>query len=262
MKHLLLAAGLVLAGAATAQGQITLERTHLGRGTVIRLNNGDYKYSLTDAVNANQVVLYNLNHSIYRQLTAPSAGVGYVFGRADYVSDALFDTDANTVEFVATYYNSAVNLSKTIICSQSGAQIIAFDSTNQIFIYNTSAGAKLLKGGFLYGSPAGAPIREFTRIYSLPGRLALRATTPNLPDVAGAYPNPARETVTLPYTLPTGGRGVVRVYDVAGRLAATYQVDSHTDHLTLTTQDLRPGVYLYQVETATGTTAGQRFVVE
>lgn len=260
---------IALLAAPAAHAQITPEKVYAGYGEVIRLSTGDYKYQLTvrDATAAaalNRVMVYNLNHSIYKQLTVPSIGAAYQADDVQYVSDALFDTNPGTLEYVVNFGSSQVAMPhKSVIFSETGSQLAVFDSTNYyVSVYNTSAGAKLLTTTRVYNGTTNIITREYSRVYGLPGRLALRTATPALADAAGAYPNPAQSTVALPYAVPANTTGTLKVFDASGRLAASYQVDGHVDRLALSTRDLRPGVYVYRVETTAGMTPGRRFIIE
>lgn len=256
----------VLLASPAAHAQITPEKVYRGLGEMIRLSNGDYKYQLNTHNASNvtdQVMVYNLNHSIYKQLGIPSLGAAYEAGGIQYVSDALFDTNAATMEYVVNY-NSTLNggQRKTIVYSETGSQLAVFDSTNYyVAVYNTPSGSKLLTTTTIYSS-SNTITRQYTRVYGLPGRLALRVATPETADAAGAYPNPARGIVTLPYSVPPNTIGTMKVFDVSGRLAASYKIDGHIDRLELSTRDLRPGAYLYRVETTAGVMPGRRFVIE
>lgn len=245
-----------------AQAQITPEKVYQGSGEMIRLSNGDYKYQMT-RLGANQVTVYNLNHSIYKQLTVPGLSTSYELRSTQYVSDALFDLNPNNIEYIATYGSTTGSgVSKAVIYSETGTQLAVLDSANYyVSIYNTPSGAKLLNTIRVY-SNASTLTKEYTRVYSLAGRLALRVATPTLTDATGAYPNPAFAFVNLPYSVEAGKSGVLKVYDVSGRLVKSYQVDSHIDHLEMSARDLRPGVYLYNVETAAGASSSRRFSIE
>ncbi|MBO2009157.1 T9SS type A sorting domain-containing protein [Hymenobacter negativus] len=263
MKKQLYLSALAMLLAGSVQAQVTPEKVYQGQGEIIRLSNGDYKYQTTQLA-TNQVNVYNLNHSVYKQLTVPSLGTAYEFRGVQYVSDALFDVNANNVEYIAHYGSTNVNggLGKSVVYSETGSQLAVLDSSNYyVSIYNTPAGAKMLSTIRTY-SNSYTLTREYTRVYSLAGRLALRAATPQLEDASGAYPNPAQALVNLPYSLQAGQTGSLKVYDMGGRLVGAYQIDSHINRLEMGTRDLRAGVYTYTVETAAGVTAGKRFVIQ
>ncbi len=250
-------AGMVLAY-GTVQAQITPEVVYQGNGQMIKLSNGDVKYQLKRSL-ANQVTLYNLNHSIYKQFTPPLLSGSQA--SISYISDALFDTNPATIEYLAKYYDSNNGTPlKSIVYSETGNQIAVFDSAYDTFIYNTPVGAKMLVNK---GNPnPNGPVKEYTRVYSLPGQLALRAATAQSAEVVGASPNPAHELITLHYAVPQGENGTLRVYNLSGQLIASYKVDDHVGGLEMGAQDLRPGIYVFNVTTKAGTTAGKRFVIE
>ncbi|GAB3725763.1 hypothetical protein GCM10027594_07300 [Hymenobacter agri] len=243
-----------------AQAQITPEKVYNGGGYMVRLSNGDYKYVMSDA--SNQHTLYNLNHSIFKQFTPPVLSNATPAGVA-FISDRLFDTNPSTIEYLAFYYNPTNgNAIRATIFSETGTTLAVLDSTYDADIYNTPAGTKLLaqKSGY---NATGGLTRFYTRVYSLPGQLALRAATAGVAEqVDGAYPNPAHEKVTLPYAVPAGQVGTLQVMDLSGKLVARYQVDSHVKALEMSARDLHPGLYVYSVTTPAGTTAGRRFVIQ
>lgn len=252
----------LLAG-GSAQAQITPEVIYQGGGPMIRMSTGDYKYQMIRSA-TKQVTLYNLNHSIYKQFTIPAAPAGFTGGYASYISDALFDTNTATVEYLVqySYANRSSGEGRVIVYSETGTQLAVMDSVINLNIYNTPSGTKMLAEKVAYDPLSGATLRNYTRVYSLGGQLALRTASPQLMEVAGAYPNPARGIVTLPYTIPAGEVGMMQVFDVTGKLVASYRVDSHINRLEVSTRDLRPGVYLYKVKTSTGVSSGQRFIIE
>ena len=263
MIKFILAAGLFLAG-ASAQAQIVPEKVYPGSGYLTRLSTGDYKYVVTSFLNnQTQVTLYNLNHSVYKQIMVPLFGAAYSSGYLLYLSDALFDTNPATIEYAVSYYGRQLGPipNETVIYSETGARLAVLDSTSSVSIYNTPNGTKLLAYNN-FSSSSTTIRREYTRVYSLAGTLPLRAATPGLPEVAGAYPNPAQMLVNLSYSVPTGQIGTLRVYAIDGRLIRSYQVDSHTNRMEMGTRDLPVGVYVYTVETTAGVSSGQRFIIQ
>lgn len=264
-KVLYLASFVALLTGRLAQAQITPETTYQGHGPMIRMSTGDYKYQMYRS-STNQVILYNLNHSVYKQFTVPIAATGYTSGydRIAYVSDALFDNNPATVEFIAQYgyANNISGVYREIVYSETGSQLAVLDSVSSLAVYNTPSGTKMVAVKAAYNPTNGNLLRDYTRVYALPGQLALRVATPTVAEISGAYPNPATGLVNLPYVVKAGETGTLRVYDISGKLSASYKVDAHINRLELSIRDLRAGVYIYRIETASGVTAGQRFVIE
>lgn len=81
--------------------------------------------------------------------------------------------------------------------------------------------------------------------------------------LAACYPNPARERVTMKFTLPAAGEARLRVYDLSGRLVAepaAGEMAAGEHEVVWTVGDVAPGVYIYRLETADNI-AARRLVV-
>ncbi|MBR9979343.1 MAG: T9SS type A sorting domain-containing protein, partial [Bacteroidetes bacterium] len=60
------------------------------------------------------------------------------------------------------------------------------------------------------------------------------------------YPNPAAGTTTIP--LPSAARErSILLFDITGRLISSHQVAPAATNYQLSTSELRPGMYYYQV---------------
>lgn len=70
------------------------------------------------------------------------------------------------------------------------------------------------------------------------------------------YPNPARFTIALPYTLD-GKASVMRVYDAQGRLVDTKTLSPDSDRIHLNVSTYAPGIYVYEYNGVSG-----KFIVE
>ena len=69
-------------------------------------------------------------------------------------------------------------------------------------------------------------------------------------EVLGAWPNPARETALLRYSLPAPGRVRLEVYDLGGRRVASRDLGVQSPgarQAWLTRDDLGPGMYFYRI---------------
>jgi hypothetical protein len=268
-KLLPLLAGLSLAGGA-ARAQVTPEFILPGTGSPAMVKiGGDMRYLIEDYT-ANEVVLYGLNHAVYKRLPIPALA-GYTNPDFRMVSDALFDTDPTTAEVLIGYTNSGDNsLRKTVVYTETGSTIIALDSvfSNSIGFYNTSAGAKMVTTPNY--NPTGGAFRPYTRVYRLAGTYVapLRTTTAATTMEGSAYPNPGRAgaSINLPYQLAAGQRATLDVLDMTGRTVRSFTIAGGTfDHLLLSPGDLpAPGAYVYRVTPANGgaTMEGKRFVIE
>jgi hypothetical protein len=252
MKKTLLA--LLLLAAGSAHAQITLEQKYRGQIDVFRLSTGEVKYTSYVPGTANQVRIYNQNHSLFRQLSVPlSANIG---GFIDFLSDKLFNTTPELEYMVYAYDMNAQVYPFIQVFSETGASLLRADSVNSVNIYNSAAGTKMV-------TEQSSPTGHYSKVYALGGtRVALKTADAAGRDAAQPFPNPTAERVQLPYTVAPGQVGELSISDATGRTVAHYQVDATFDHLLFDTRGLRPGVYLYRVQ-APGQPAGgaRRFVV-
>jgi hypothetical protein len=253
MKKTLLALALLAAG--TARAQITFEHKYPQKVNVFKLSTGEVKYATYVSGTANQVRVYNQNHSLFRQLSVPLAAT--VKADVDYLSDNLFNTTPD-LEFLLYAYDPAQSSYQDVaqVFSETGTSLLRVDSTNFVDIYNSVGGTKLVT----YQRNASGDY--YSKVYALGGtRAALKTLDAAGRETARPYPNPASERVQLPYTIGAGQVGELSITDATGRVRARYQVDATFDHLLFDTRGLRPGVYIYRVQVAGQASAAQRFSV-
>ncbi len=60
------------------------------------------------------------------------------------------------------------------------------------------------------------------------------------------YPNPSNGTMLIEYTIKQSDSGVMKIYDLTGKLVEEYILSSNKNELQINT-DLNNGIYLYQV---------------
>lgn len=92
-------------------------------------------------------------------------------------------------------------------------------------------------------------------LYSTSGIVAAEDAPGGAEPSLAALPNPARESVTLSFTLPHAGAARLTLHDVLGRTVAEAEASPHTvgSHtVTLDTRRLAPGVYLARLTTTGG----------
>jgi hypothetical protein len=251
MKKSLLALALLASTAASAQ--ITLEKKYPIAVEPFKLANGALKFiGVVEA--ANQIRIYNADHSLLRQVTVPVAAgerVNYV----EYGSDRLFNTNAS-LEFVV--YLNTQSSNTTRVMDESGATLLTVDSCSYVTVHNTAVGAKMIT--YSESVTSGS----YSKVYGLGGTYTPLKTAGAKSDAVGQpYPNPATESLRLPYELKVGQVATLTVSTATGQTVKTYQVDNTFDHLVLNARELRAGVYLYRLTLADGTvSAARRFVVQ
>lgn len=65
------------------------------------------------------------------------------------------------------------------------------------------------------------------------------------------YPNPVQNLTTIPFTILTGGKAVLRLYNTEGRfikIIANNNFPAGTNTVTFDAKGIAPGIYLYQIE--------------
>ncbi len=60
------------------------------------------------------------------------------------------------------------------------------------------------------------------------------------------YPNPSDGNIVLKYLITHNGEGIIKIYDLTGKLIKEYKLNSNSNNLTLNT-NLNNGIYSYQV---------------
>jgi|GEM_PF-3298870 len=267
MKQFLFALGLLLAGTA-AHAQVTLEHKYGFPLATSKLSTGELNYTAQtydSDLPSTTFTVYRENHSVLRQLTAPTIP-GYTFGGVSLISDKLFNQD-NALEFMANYtkQTSSGSIYRLVVVSENGTQLMTADTVAYYDIAELvrgSSGIKmLLRTNRLNAS--GTTIGEYTKVFALGGSyLPTAGRAAVSPAEALPYPNPGRAQITLPYSVPRGQQATLEVLDMTGRVVKSYTVDSTFDHLLLNATELPAGTYTYRLLGASGSTAGHRFVVQ
>lgn len=272
MKNIL---NLLLLLSFSAGAQITQESAYVySPGNPLHIVNftaAGYKYCVS---NSSQVVLYNLNHSVYRTIPIPAQQAGAYGHAVTWVSDQLFDTDPLDVEYLLTFHTA--NNVHTRIYDESGMLLFSRDSffvesgvlasVNNASIQHTSGGTKMLMTGVFGSSVA---------VYSLPGVLpcivcdqgVMSGIQPQPSEESDnpqqlPYPNPAQSTTTIPYTLPEGiSTGTIIIYDMTGRVVKRFEVTNAFTSLALSAEELADGTYSYALEAGQSILPGRQFVI-
>lgn len=61
------------------------------------------------------------------------------------------------------------------------------------------------------------------------------------------YPNPSNGNITLEYELENNEKGVLTIFDIAGKLLQTYQLIENSKSILIDAQGLNAGMYLYEI---------------
>jgi hypothetical protein len=265
-------------------GQIVQETTNYPTQLrFVHLEYSGYKYIYYD-VATTQIRIYNLNHSVYKIITVPSQPNAYSI-TIQYVTERLFDNDSTDIEYAAIILQNPMPPGHydTRIYDEFGNTLLSLDSATfwygvgghfgnpvSVPIMNTDSGTKMI-----FWRPY-APTPK-SLIYCLPGRLEneqyvngdCSGTTmggdPNIitgPEMQNPYPNPTNNTTRIPFTLPEGEtQGELVFYDVAGNEVKRFQVDNTFSEILVSSADLAPGTYYYNLQTSTRNSDGKTLVI-
>ena len=273
MKKLLLTAQFIICILLITNAQIVLEKTYSAQNfsDVFSTNLGSLGYKYWRSVmDSNQLILYNIDHSIYRIISVPPQPVSYGIA---YVSDSLFDLDPD-IDYMLFLWNTPFsffiyNENGTSLLSVKSAQPKNFNNGVYSFkpILYTDNGFKLnLK------TASGA---DSNFIYSLPGFLRCnicnngRITTGIQGGgqifnefLSNSYPNPSKDFTKINYKLPDNERyGEILFYTVDGKEMKRYKVDNTLNTLLINNSDLPSGTYLYHLVTSSNTTSAKKMLV-
>lgn len=155
-------------------------------------------------------------------------------------------TLVNVDEWGGTTYSShyyVINEDGDIVCDLGNSEIIPYTVhkvDNQLRVIG-------------YG-PNGQ-----TEIYALGGNYnpSTMVTYTQRGSFPNPYPNPSRNIITLPYTLPSGETSQLRVFNMSGQLVETFNIGSDFDKIQINVSNYPKGTYIY---TYNGVT--KKFVVQ
>ena len=96
--------------------------------------------------------------------------------------------------------------------------------------------------------------KEIFEVYSIDGYESVENV--GVKSLSHAYPNHARNTISLPYNLNKGEQAEMLIYDVNGKMIEKKTIDSHFNKIMLNVETYTPGIYFYSVNGVS-----QKFVV-
>lgn len=253
MIRLAILLSLLLSVSIHSQSQITLEHTYSGvSAAYINLPVSGYKYYIMDVTNS-QCRLYNNDHSLWKTINL-SVPANYYLYDIQYVTENLFNTD-NTIELLYVSYTYNTSLAyytyDTRIANENGTLLLSVPGAGYSYVYPAQTGSKLFMWVYNYSV---SPSTVNTLIYAIPGQTS-SATNDSPVDeqvsLQHAFPNPATNTVTIPYSLPPNVKQAeLKLYNVSGALVKSFTIDHTFETLVMQTSDLPAGMYLYRIESA------------
>lgn len=202
--------------------QMTLEHTFekgAPRVTVL----GNCLYTTIKSDESITFTIYNQDYSIYKNFTIPyyevtceyacmiSPELCYIeWYDDDYIcTGILYDTDGNIIKVKEDWLFNEYNVL----------------NNNLIFFENRH--------------------EDTYEIYSIDGYESVKNVRTT--SFGHAYPNPARNTISLPYNLNKGEQAEMLIYDVNGKMIEKKTIDSTFDKILLNVESYTPGIYFYSV---------------
>lgn len=238
--------------AAFAKGQVTLEHSYSTNWQmeVVNIEGDGYKYLGVDTA-TRAIKIYNTDHSLWKTINTSIPQGATIFSASSYASKYLFNADSK-IEVMVTYIFASSF--KAELYNEDGTVLNTFNNASSLNIASVNGTWKLLVR--LNTSP------QHTDVYSLPGQWTGVSALGKTIASGGIYPNPLESTATIKYELPSGtNQGTINVYSDAGTLVRSYTVTSQFSELLISKDQLSTGVYFYDIVTANGREAGQKFVV-
>ena len=219
--------------------QMTLEHTFEEDVSVVPF--GNYYYSVTDYYEAESatITIYDFDYNLYKQITIPCyqgyEHIGSVFPISPEIIFSNFYTN----------FEEGGCIVSTILYDTDGNILRIIDKEAYIEDYLNN---KFLLSYYKDGT-------SYTEVYSVDGYDLNEKVMPT--SFGHAYPNPARNTISLPYNLNKGEQAEMLIYDVNGRMIDKKRIDSTFNKILLNVESYTPGVYFYSVNGVS-----QKFVVK
>lgn len=233
--------------------QITLDYQSSTPLVYFKLNNSETKYYKDDinSINStNQLMLYNLNGSLYKTIQIPSIPNSYI-SKIDWITETLFDNNPSNIEFLAFYWSDSASWIQvqarvfredgTILLDELNARSYFYInlSYNTPLIYLTEEGPKLMldyqyaKGNYYQ-----------TKVFNLPGEIptGIQLNQQERDTRLSLYPNPNNGSFFVNFHSNSENTHIIDLYSTNGKLIETYQ--SQSNLMQINNFGLSEGIYL------------------
>lgn len=213
-------------------------------------------YLFLDDHNYN-IEFYDSNFQLVKSTSFSSSPIFSNGETIDYIyvhvlGKHIFNTDDKFELYVTTVVTSDVNESvHNYVINEDGDILYDFGECG-LMLYTIHKVGNQLR---VIGSDSNHP----TVIYALGGNYdpSTMVTYTQPENFSNPYPNPSRNTITLPYTLPSGESSQLRVFNMSGQLVETFNIGSNFDKIQINVSNYPKGTYIY---TYNGVT--KKFVVQ
>lgn len=260
MKVLLICVLLIMA--FNVNGQIVKEKTYTPEMYYDQLcvvykgifNNSDgVGYVLTDIPKLS-FKLYNLDHSISKESTIKSPTNGSTLVSMFYFTTNFFNNDGK-VEFLACWTEKDYSKYYLYLYDEEGNMLYDFGEVYDLYMYGNE---ELKEGDFYYAGTNKLKLRKPKSsnntypcdIYSFGGTYNSLSNL-KISKEENAYPNPAKNKITIPYKLKNADKSVLRVYNIDGKMVTQKTIDTNFDNIQLDVTNFSKGTYIYKYQNIT-----------
>jgi hypothetical protein len=212
-----------------------------------------------------QCHIYTMDHSLYKSISIPTPE-GYYLSDLQYVSEKLFNGD-DLIELVYSYTkyvpttNSYYYTYETRLINENGSVLLTVPGAGYTEVIETAGhGKKFLVYEYDYSV---IPYRTYTHVYGLP-EASTKSVTSMEPFIGlgEAFPNPAGDQVNIPVQLPSDIQSAtLEIMEINGKRILSQDFHRSTPSLSIPTNQLVPGTYLYFVEADGKKSASKKMVI-
>ncbi len=262
LKHFFLSVTLILAAANITVAQLTLENTYSYSVSTAYIDGEGYKFYEMDTDN-NRCVIYNLDHSLYQSIDLEVPDGQHLYD-LKYVTNHLFDED-DGLEVCYTYYEyndeEQYSTYTTRVINDDGSALLEVPGAAYATLMTTSEEGDYRFVVYVYDYSV-VPSTVETNIYSLAGQSTGLSGLPQLSDTK-AFPNPAKEQITIAYDIPENIRQAqLIVYNARGQVIMKHPVDNESHHTVVNTSMFPAGTYLYRIAQGHHTYVKDKFIIK
>ena len=190
--------------------------------------------------------IYNSSFQLVKEITLPSSiSNGYAPDmNVTILGKHLINTDEKIefcVQLLYTTSQDDYNHPHSYIINEDGEIIYDFGIDNNVCFW--SGGIHKVGNQLRAIAETGNGIQ----IYSLGGNYnpSTMVTYPQQGSFLNPYPNPSRNTISLPYTLQSGETSQLHVFNMNGQLLETFNIGSDFDKILLNVSGYPKGTYIY-----------------
>lgn len=258
--------------------QFTLVHTYSGQVLYPACFSTGSKYVVADQIGSpSEITIYNLDHTVFKLISIPSQAPA-IFWAVVCLADNLFDNDSTTFEYLL---NVIVDGGTLKIYEEDGTLLFSKDSTTSFGITGSPAYHEFAYVVFQNDSGAFISVLQHNgdsvNLYKLPGKIsycnscctagAMNPVAPvngnhNLMQIGNPVPNPSQHSTTITYQLPYGiSKAFMVFYNLEGVEVKRFQIGSAFHDIQISTSNLVPGTYLYEIQTTDGNSDGKKMIV-